>query len=480
MAINTESAEKYKLKEKKAYKLPHVYVILFIMMLLAFVATYLIPSGAFERTATETGAQILVPDTFKYTDAKSVGFFDFLHSIPNGMVQAGAIIFGGLMMGGLTAVLDRTGLLPLLIGKISSVLKSKTILVVPVLMIPIAVFTTITGALELILIYIPIIVPMVIKMGFDRFTGVAIPIVAATAGFSTAITAPATLGLSQQLTELPLYSGSGYRLIIFIIMTGIGIVYVWRYASRVQKKPELGLTYGDGMDEQFKNADTEELPKTMTKRQKAAVAVLAAGFVVMLYGLLQWKWYFIELGGWYAFLGIAIGLICGFSPSRIAEFFHEGFKMMLMGTLLIGLARSISIILEQGEILDTVVHFTTQLVGFMPAEIAAISMLIVQGLFNFLVGSGSGQAMIMMPIMSGLSDVLDVTRQTAVLAFQFGDGFTNVLYPTSGVLLATLALAHVSYGKWLKFIIPLMCLWLALSAVFLVIAQTIGWGANLQ
>ncbi|WP_028784033.1 YfcC family protein [Thalassobacillus devorans] len=475
MGLHAKEWKEYdRQQEESRFKLPHVYVILFAMMVLGYLATYLIPSGTFERQQTESGANILIPGTFQFTEEVNLSIFDFIFAIPTGMVQAGEIIFGGLMMGGLVAVLEKAGLLPLVVHKIVTTLKSRTILVIPLLMIPIAVFTTITGALEMILIYVPIIVPLVVKMGFDRFTGLALVLVSATAGFSTGITAPATLGLSQEITELPLYSGAVYRMIIFTIITGIGIWYVWNYARKVQRDPSNSYVYDDGYDNEFLTEDKGITHKS-TAKQKIGLVVLTAGFGIMLYGLLVWKWYFVELGGWYAFLGIVIGLICGMNGSQIAETFHEGFKTMLLGVLLIGLARSISIILEEGNILDTIVFGITQVVGMVPGEVTAVAMMLVQGLFNFLVGSGSGQAMITMPIMSGLSDLLGVTRQTAVLAFQFGDGFTNILYPTAGPFMATLALAYVSWGKWVKFVLPILGIWIACCTVFLIIAQMIGW-----
>src|SRR5699024_3662980 len=195
---------------------------------------------------------------------------------------------------------------------------------------------------------------------------------------------------------------------------------------------------------------------------------------VMVYGLLAWGWYFIEIGGWYAFMGIVIGLICGMKPSNIAETFNEGFKMFIIAIIVIGLARAISVILQDGLILDTIIHGLSSLISDVPSSIAALLMLVVQMLFNFLVGSGSGQALITMPIMVGLSDLLGVTRQVSVLDFQFGDGFSNIVYPT-GLIMAFLAFARISYAKWLRFIIPLVAIWYLISAVALVIGQLIGW-----
>ena len=198
----------------------------------------------------------------------------------------------------------------------------------------------------------------------------------------------------------------------------------------------------------------------------------------MIYGLLNWGWYFTQIGGWYAFMGIVLGLIYGLNPSTIAEVFNEGFKKVLLGVLIIGLSRAISVILENGNILDTIVNGISVVVSSMPSQIAALVMMVFQALFNFFVGSGSGQAMITMPIMSGLSDLLGVTRQTAILAFQYGDGFTNILYP-SGLFMAILAIAQVPYTKWVRFIAPLLLIWYGVAAISLIIAQSIGWGANL-
>ncbi|WP_081831837.1 Na+/H+ antiporter NhaC family protein [Geomicrobium sp. JCM 19038] len=164
-------------------------------------------------------------------------------------------------------------------------------------------------------------------------------------------------------------------------------------------------------------------------------------------------------------------MITGLNVSKIAETFNDGFKTILLGAMVIGFARAVSVILEDGQILDTIVNGTSQVVSAMPGALTAVFMMIVQGGFNFLVPSGSGQAVITMPIMSGLSDLVGITRQTAVLAFQFGDGFANILYPTSGYFMATLAIAKVGWDKWVKFIWPLLFVWYLLAVVFLMIAQ---------
>ncbi|WP_134700837.1 YfcC family protein [Ammoniphilus sp. YIM 78166] len=463
--------------KKSWMKLPHVYVILVTMLLVGYLATLLVPQGQFERQVGPMGRPIVVPGTFQYVDVPHLTPFDVMFSIPAGMVQAGEIIFGGLMIGALFAMVERTGLMNLGIRQVVNIFQTKKIWVIPALMIPMGVFTSFTGAMELGLIYAPVLIPLMLRFGYDRFTATAMVLVSTAAGFSVAMTAPATVGLAQTLMNLPLYSGIEYRAIIMSIALLIGILYVWRYARGVERNPAQSYLHGDGLDRDFITEDNSSTEK-VSGRQLFAILFLLAGMGIMIYGLLNWKWYFTQIGGWYAFMGIALGFIFKMSPSNIAEVFNEGFRKVLVGVIIIGLSRAISVVLEKGNILDTIVHGITVVVGAAPSELSAIMMLIFQGLFNFLVGSGSGQAMITMPVMSGLSDILGVTRQTAVLAFQFGDGFTNILYPTS-FFMAILAIAQVPYSKWLRFIIPLLLMWFALAAVALIVAQSIGWGANL-
>ncbi|SDH25627.1 Uncharacterized membrane protein YfcC, ion transporter superfamily [Alteribacillus persepolensis] len=470
--VHTEQASK-QAPEKSKWKMPHVYVILVSLLLFAYVLTLVVPKGEFEREQTPDGVSMIVPESFQLTDAPNLSFFDLIFAIPTGMVQAGDLIFGGMMIGGLFAVIERTGILGIVIQYIASLFRSKRIWVIPALMVPMAVFTTITGAFEMALVYIPIVIPLVVKLGYDRFTAFAMVTIGCGAGLSVALTAPATVGVAQDIAEVPLYSGIGLRIIILAIVLLIGIGYVVRYAKKIERDPSTSYVYGDGFDAEYMQQHSTD-NEQMNGRQMAGIIFLFIGMAVMVYGLLNWQWYFIEIGGWYAFMGMALGLICGLSPSQIAETFNEGFKRFVIAIVVIGLARAISVILEEGHILDTVIYGSSQLVSIVPTEITAVMMFVVQALFNFLVGSGSGQALITMPIMAGLSDLLGVTRQTTVLAFQFGDGFTNLIYPV-GLIMAFLALARISYIKWLKFMMPLIGIWFVISIVSLITAQSIGW-----
>ena len=299
-------------------------------------------------------------------------------------------------------------------------------------------------------------------------------LMATVVGFTIALTAPANLGTAQTIAELPLYSGIGYRMIILAVMVTIGILFVMNYIRKVQKDPTKTLITDDVDDSQFIKEDTDR-PEPSTRTYVATGAfIVALGF--MLFGIFQYQWYFIELAGFYLLAGIICGLVAGLKPSGIAEAMNDGIKNIILGALIVGIARAISVTLEDGVILDTVVYGLSLIVTANPDTLVPVAMMVVQGLINFLIPSGSGQAAATMPIMIGLVDLTDMTRQTAVLAFQLGDGFSNIFYPTSGYFMAALAIAKIKYTDWIKFIWPLLVVWYGAGAVFLVIAYFMNWG----
>ena len=459
---------------KKKFTLPHIYVILVTMIVVAYLATLVVPSGKFQTEEGPTGAEVLVPGTFETIEKTYLSISDLIFSIPEGLIQASEIFFGILMIGGMFAVLERTGIIELGISKLAHSFANRGVLIIPFLMIPMAVLTAFTGAVELVLVYVPVVIPLMLKLGYDRITGTAIALISTIAGYSLALTAPATVGIAQQLVELELYSGLGYRLIALTLVLTIGIVFLMRYAIKVKKNPESSLLYGDhAVDAEFEK-DITNVPKA-TNRQVIASVVILAGVLLMIYGLISWGWYFKELAGLYAAMGILSGLIVGLKLDEIAVAFNEGFKNILLGAAVVGLARAVSVILTDGQIIDTIVNGLGVITQIVPHTITPTIMMAVQGLLNFVIPSSSGQAMISMPIMGGLADITGVSRQVAVLAFQIGDGFSHIFYPTSGYFMATLALSKIPYTKWLKFIIPLMIMWYLVGAILLIVAQLINW-----
>lgn len=453
--------------------MPHIYVILFILIAIGAAASYIVPAGEFAREEVD-GRSVIIPGTFDFIAQSPVGFFEFMTAIPRGVEQTVIIIFGIMAIGAMFKVIERAGVIDMIINFLIKQFGNKGLLIIPVIVVPLALFVALTGNIESSLIFLPALLPLFLRLGFDRMAATATVLIATVVGFTVALTAPANLGTAQTIAELPLFSGMGYRAIVLTVMTIIGIVFVSLYIKRVQKDPGKSLISDDVDDAQFTEKDAET--KEVTTRTVVATWVFIAALGFMLFGIFQYQWYFIELAGFYILTGLLVGLIGGLGPSKIAEAMNQGIRNILLGALIVGVARAVSVVLEDGSIMDTIVHGLSLAITAIPESLVPVAMMIVQGLLNFLIPSGSGQAAATMPIMVGLVDLTEMTRQTAVLAFQFGDGFSNIFYPTSGYFMAALAIAQIKYTDWLKFIWPLLLLWYGAAAVFLVIAFFIDYG----
>ncbi|KIL51942.1 YfcC family protein [Jeotgalibacillus soli] len=373
-------------------------------------------------------------------------------------------------------VLRKTGIIEWGVDALTRRFSSKSMAVIPVLMVVFAVICSLIGTQELSLVYVPVILPLMIALGFDSVTAVGIALIATTSGFMTGVLNPINTGLGQKLAEIPVYSGLGLRAAAFFIMVTAGILYVSRYAMRVRQNPELSLVYNEDKEKRSRYKKAENAPAYLaTKRQVTAAVATALFFAILIYGVLGQGWFMLEMSGLFILMGIVVGLIAGLKTSEICEGFNEGFRDVLVGAVIVGIARAVAVVMEDGQIMDTIVYGLGILVGNFPPVFSAVGMFFVQLLFNFVVPSGSGQALVTMPIMAPLADILNMTRQTAVLAFQLGDGLGNILFPTSGYFMAALALAGVSWGKWVKFYFPLFGIWVAISIGLLVFAQLTGW-----
>lgn len=249
-----------------------------------------------------------------------------------------------------------------------------------------------------------------------------------------------------------------------------------RYAKKVKDNPESSLTYKEDQSkrEMYQHIGLTEKIKATT-RQKWASAAAFVFLGILIYGVLARGWFMVEMSGLFIMMGIVVGLIAGLKSMEICEGFNEGFRDVLVGAIIVGVARSVAVVMNEGNILDTIVYSLGQAVGDFPSMLSAIGMFLIQMVMSFLVSSGSGQALVTMPIMAPLSDILGVTRQTAVLAYQLADGPGNIIFPTSGYFMATIALAGVAYQKWIKFYLPLFLMWVGAAMVFLIIAQAIKW-----
>lgn len=463
-------------KPKKKFKMPHIYVILFIFGVIATLATYIVPSGEFKRIKGPEGREMVDADSFHYITSAPVGIVDFISIIPRGLIEAGEIVFFTLIIGGMFMVLRRTGIIEIAVDNLARRFIYKSIFIIPVLTTVFAIVATLIGTAELSLVYIPVIIPLIIALGYDSITATAIALCGTVVGFTVGVLNPINTGLAQKLSGIPVFSGIGLRIVLFIVVLAVTIIFIMRYARKVQKQPTLSSVYEDDSEKrELYQHITEHAPSKATTRQKWGIAVIFTFFIILVYGVTTQGWFMVEMAGLFIFMGVIVGYVSGLSMQTICEAFNDGFKDVLMGAIIVGLARSIAVVLEDGKIMDTIVHGLGSVIDGTTPTIAVIGMYAVQMLINFIISSGSGQALVTMPIMAPLSDMLGITRQTAVLAFQLGDGFTHIFYPTSGYFMAALAIGGVSYTKWIRFFFPLFIIWAIISIITLIIAQLSGW-----
>ncbi|WP_078395081.1 YfcC family protein [Shouchella patagoniensis] len=462
--------------DSKKERMPHIYVLLFIISGVAALMTYVIPAGSFERVPGPNGRESIDPESFAQVDTSPVSFMEFMLAIPRGMVGASEIIFFTFIIGGMFMVLRRTEIIEIGVDRLARKFKQRSVAIIPVLITVFAVVATTIGTPELSLVYIPVLIPLFISLGYDSMTAAGIALISTAIGFTAGVMNPGTVGISQQISGLDTYSGFGLRLVVLIVIITIGSIYIMRYAQRVKSNPMKSLTYEEDHLKRSTYSDALSQPATRaTKRQLAAIATLPIFFIILVYGVTQLGWFMLEMSGLFIFMGALVGIIAGLSLAKICDAFTEGFREVLMGAIIIGIARSVAIVLEDGQIMDTIVYGLGTAVGQLPSTLSAIGMMIVQLCINFFIPSGSGQALVTMPIMAPLADLLGVTRQTAILAFQFGDGFAHILFPTSGYFMAALVVAGISWSKWVKFFVPLFLIYMGVGMVFLIYAQITGW-----
>ncbi|GGP10310.1 YfcC family protein [Oceanobacillus neutriphilus] len=463
-------------KEKtKKFQLPDAYVILFIILLLAAILTYIIPAGSYEREATEEGIDVIVPDSYSQIEQQPVNFIGLFSSIQEGLIGGAGLIFLVLTIGGTFAVIEKTGAIDnLILNTIKRTQNREWLLILMV-----AGLFSVFGGLGIIanssIAFIPIGIILARAMKMDAIVGVSIIYLGAYSGFAIGFLDPQTTGFAQQIAQLPLFSGLALRIVLYVIVVGATIAYIIWYANRVKNDPQKSIL-SDNPFPRSEEKSMDDVDGKLTPTHLTVLLVLTAAIVVYVYGVFQWSWDINQMAGIFVALAVVTSLIAKIGANQMVEEFMTGAKRVLYGALIIGMARSIVVILENGQVLDTVVHGMAIALEPFSSVMGAIAMFIGNGLFNLVVTSGSGQAAIVMPIMTPLADLMDIPRQVAVQAYTLGDGFTNIITPLSGVLMANLAIAGIPWTKWLKFALPLVGIWYIIGIIFIVITVLINWG----
>lgn len=451
-------------------------ILLVIIVFLCAIASYIIPAGNYNRVIdAETGTELIEAGSFAFEVRTPTTIMQLLESLTMGMQRGGYVIFFLLIVGGMFAILNGTGALNVGIANVLHALKGKELLMIPILMLLFGCGSAFCGNFEEYLVFVPLVLACCITVGYDSLTAVGIIFIAATAGYAGAMTNAFTVGTAQGIAGLPRFSGMGYRAIVFICLELASIIYVCWYAGMVKKNPELSGAYAyDQENNQDKKIKLDHIPK-LTVNQIFVLIVFLLGIGVAVWGIIKEGFYIDELAGIFLATGVIGGLVGKLKPSEICKQFEKGCHDMLLPGIMIGLANAVIVILQNANVMDTILYGLAHLLTKFPNAFMAVGMFVIHDILNIIVPSGSAQAGITMPLMVPLADATGVSRQTAVLAYQLGDAFTNVLAPTGGEILAALAICKVPFGKWLKFLLPLFAIWWIIAIVLLMVAVKVGY-----
>ncbi|HYE84578.1 MAG TPA: C4-dicarboxylate ABC transporter permease [Clostridia bacterium] len=462
--------------EKKRFKVPHTYVILMTIVLIAAIMTYIVPAGQYDRVKDEaTGRTLVDPASYHVVDQNPTKFFDLFKAIPTGMEKAASIIFFILIVGGAFQIITATGTIEAGVGRAAKALNGKEKLMIPMFLILFSVGGATFGMAEETIVFVPIGVALARALGFDAITGCAMVTLGAACGFNAGILNPFTVGVAQGIAQLPLFSGIGFRIICMVTFLVVTAWYIIRYSEKVKKNPESSIVAELEKEDSDTKIDLNNIP-AMELKHNLVLLVLVVGFGFIVYGVFKSGWYIVEIASAFLAMGIFAGLLGGLKPDKVASEFVVGAKSIVFGALVVGIARAILVTLENGVIIDTIINGLAAAVQSLPKSISVVGMYIVQLIISVIIPSGSGLAATTMPIMTPLADIVGITRQTAVLAYQFADGFTNSIIPTSAATMGYLSIAKIPYEKWVKFLAPLMTVWIIAGAIFLIIANAMNYG----
>lgn len=463
----------YSVNNTKKHAIPDAFVILFVLLVLAWLFSYVIPSGSFSVNE-DTG--IVEPGSYSHVASPSLGIMDIFLAVQEGLIKSANLIFLVLIMGGAIAVMEKPGTINagirVLIDKTQNS-KFKLIGAMTLIFGIIAAFGV--NANVIVIPFIPMGIMLAKELKLDALTGVGIVYLGSFAGAAAAVFDPIILGVAQEIAGLPLFSGALFRLAIFVVLITATMIYIVRYVKKISSNPDKSLMGDERFSDQPVSDDSEEV-LSFTKTHKILILFFFLCIGLFIYGSLSWEWGVNELAAVFIINAIGSAFIARINPNLMVKTFMSGAKNILYAALIIGLARAIIVLMENGLILDTLVHMIFVPLSHLTPALGAVAMFLFNLVFNIIVPSGSGQAAVVMPVMTPLADMLDLTRQTAVVAFKLGDGITNMITPISGVLMAVLAIGGVPYTKWVRFTLPLVGIWTIIGIFFVILAVGIGYG----
>ncbi len=441
-------------------RIPHPLVLLVVCVFAAAVLTHLVRAGEFERRDDPaTGRRAVVAGSFHHVPQSPVGPFAALMAVPQGMTDAASVIFLVFLVGGAFSVVESTGAFNQGVIWLVKVLRHRTDLIVPICCVAFAAGGAVEGMWEEVIPLVPVLLLLVRSAGYDPITAVAMSIGSAAVGIAFSPINPFSVGVAQKVAQLPLLSGLEFRMAVLIAGLAIWTWWTMRHAKRTRTAPEVA---------------SPETTVPIDWRRAVILLMVGATFVVYVFGALRYDWGFDELGALFFGMGVLAGLLAGLGIDGTARAFVEGFRSMALAATLIGFARAIFVVLDKGRIVDTVINGMVTPLMDLPAVVFALGMTVVQAAISIVIPSTSGRAVLTMPILVPMSDLLGVSRQVAVLAYQFGAGVINHIIPTDGTLMAVLALAGVRFDRWFRFAAPGCAVLFVLGLLAIAVAVLTG------
>lgn len=444
-------------------------VMIYAIVVIAAVSTWFIPGGEYKREVVNDRT-LVVPNSFTYVDSRPQGIGALVQAPIKGFISASEIIVFLFVIGGAFMIIQRTGAVTSSLQKIARTLAQKPHLqkfFIPVTMTLFSVGGSIFGMCEETMPFVLIFIPLALSLGYDSIVGTAIPFLGAAAGFAGATLNPFTLGIALKISELPYDTAFWYRIVIWVISTAGMTAFVMWYAASIRKNPSRSPVY-DLDEARRKNLHIEENDLEFTRNHKYVLSAFGISMIIMVIGILEYQWFIIEIAALFFALGIVSGFLGKLSVTDITDSFKEGAKDMVGVALIIACAKALLIIAMDGKIIDTMLFGMAQVISNLHPVLAAQSMFVTQGVINFFVHSGSGQAALTMPVMAPLADVIGIPRYIAVLAFQFGEGWINPVLPTSGVTMGVLGLAGIPWEKWFKWMLPVQIFFFIVALLLLI------------
>ncbi len=461
-------------EKKKGFQFPHVFALMFIMAAAMAILTWLVPAGEFTRIKEGTVTKV-VAGSYHVVASKPQGFWDVFNAVVKGWEQSHVMIFMVFLCGAAIEVLEKTGCIRVGLGKVVKGLAGKELYAVAIVMGIMSIGGATGVFANPVVALMPIGIMLSRSLGYDEVVGFGMIYLGSYAGFNVGWGNVFTVGIAHNIAQLPLFSGMEVRVLFHIVNLALSFGLIALYCKKIKADPTQSLTYSPDKALETQNIENSTDEK-LTWRQAVCLLIAFIGFAAIIYGSLKLKWGISQYSFVFVVMAVLGGIVGGLGVTGTANSFVRGCGNMVYAAFVIGMARAISVVMTDGKIIDTFVYYLSLPIAYVGPVLGANMMLAANVLINFFIPSGSGQAVTVMPIMVPLADLTGITRQVATQAFQFGDGFTNCIMPTAGVLMGCLGISKIPYDKYVKWFAPFLIVQLVLAFVAVTVLQIMKWG----